>query len=75
MAPKPAATESQKLSGWLQYIALELKKIRLELIEERYEKQQTGLSDLERELQLVRDQQREMEEEQKKEEYADKHLR
>jgi hypothetical protein len=65
IAPKPAtASESQKLAGWLQYIALELKKIRLELIEERCEKQQTGLSNLERELQLIRDQQREMEEEQ-----------
>jgi hypothetical protein len=65
IAPKPATpSESQNLSGWLQYIALELKKIRLELIQERYEKQQTGLSDLERELQLIRDQQREIEEEQ-----------
>jgi hypothetical protein len=65
IAPKAAATsESQNLSAWLQYITLELKKIRLELLEERYQKQQTGLSQLERELQLIRDQQREIEEEQ-----------
>ena len=65
IAPKPAAKgEPQNLAAWLQYITLELKKIRLELIEERCEKQQTVLSDLEGELQHIRDQQREMEEEQ-----------
>jgi len=65
IAPKPAAPgESQNVPAWLHYIALELKKIRLELIEERSEKRQAGLSDLEHELQLIRDQQREIEEEQ-----------
>ena len=64
----PAATgESQNLSAWFQYIALELKKIRLELIEERCEKHQTRLSDLERELQRIHNQQRDLEEEQKAE--------
>ena len=65
IAPKPPATgESQNLSAWIRYITLELKKIRLELMEQRYEKQQAGLSELEHELQLIRDQQHEIEEEQ-----------
>jgi hypothetical protein len=63
--PKQAETDSsQNVSAWLQYIALELKKLRLELIEERCDAQQGRLSSLERELQLIRDQQREIEEEQ-----------
>jgi predicted O-linked N-acetylglucosamine transferase (SPINDLY family) len=65
IAPKQVQTGlSQNVSAWLQYIALELKKLRLELIEERCEKQHSRLSNLERELQLIGDQQREIEEEQ-----------
>lgn len=68
VGPIPAMPEKgsgpQNLSAWLQYVALELKNLRLELIEERREKQQAGLAALERELQLIRDQQKDLDEQQ-----------
>jgi hypothetical protein len=53
-----------KLAAWMQSIALELRALRLELLEERCERQQARLREVERELELVHNQQRELEEEQ-----------
>ena len=65
--PAAVAGDSPKMTALMQSIAIELKKLRLELLEERCERQQTKLAEVEHELELVRNQQRELEEEQNSE--------
>src|SRR5277367_1259081 len=65
--PDAVAGDSPKMTALMQSIAIELKKLRLELLEERCERQQTKLAEVEHELELVRNQQRELEEEQNSE--------
>lgn len=51
--------------AWIQYIAGELRRIHMELLEDRRDFQQAKLQDLEREIDTVRTQQQQVQEEQR----------
>ena len=53
--------------AWLRYIASELRKLRVELLEDRWEIQQAKMQDLERELQIVQNQRHQLQAEQRAE--------
>lgn len=50
--------------AWLQYISAELRRVHIELLEQRRDLQQAKMQDLERELDAVRNQQQQLQEEQ-----------
>lgn len=66
----PGTTAGAQFAGansqlaWLQYIASELRKVRLELLEDRKEAQQARMRDLEHDLEVIQNKERGLEEEQ-----------
>ena len=53
--------------AWLQYISAELRRVHLEMLEDRREMQQGKIQDLQRELEAIQGQQHQLQEEQRSE--------
>lgn len=69
-ADAPAAAASPSAANqlaWLQYISAELRRMHLEILEDRREIQQGKIQDLQRELETIQSQQHQLQEEQRSE--------
>ena len=63
--PKAASATSADQIAWLRYIAAEVGRIHLEILEDRRQVQQTAMQDTERELESIHARQSELQEEQR----------
>lgn len=64
-AADPRIGGSNTQVAWLQYIASELRRMRVELLEDRREIQQTRMQELQRDVETVQSQQQRLDEEQR----------
>lgn len=64
-APASVSGNAASQVAWIQYLAAELRRLQIELLEDRRDLQQARLQDLERDLESIQTRQQEIQEEQR----------